>query len=155
MKTLRRALGAALALSSTSALAGDEPPLNPAVTQLTIDETICVSGWTKTQRPPQSTTGPIKRALFRGDGLPDEAFESAILDHVIPLELGGFLDDARNFQLEEAEEAREKDRTEHCLRRAVCAGLVTLAEAQAAIWRDWRSAAALCGDRRRSARVAE
>ena len=35
--------------------------LNPAVTQSTIDQTICVSGWTATVRPPESNTESLKR----------------------------------------------------------------------------------------------
>jgi hypothetical protein len=133
---------AALSLAtSRAAIAGDEAlPLNPLVDQSSIEQTICLPGWSRTVRPPQSTTKPIKLAPFRGAALPDEAFESAILDHRIPIELGGSPDDARNLALQEAEESREKDGVEHCLRRAVCLGVVTLEEAQTAIWHDWRSA---------------
>jgi hypothetical protein len=121
-----------------------ELPLNPAVTQSTIGETICAPGWATTQRPPLAVTAAVKRTLFEREGLPADVFESAILDHRIPIELGGAPADARNFELQEAEESREKDAVEHCARRTVCAGRVTLADAQAAIWRDWRSAARVC-----------
>src|SRR6266508_664195 len=33
---------------------------NPDVSQDTIDQTICVSGWTATVRPPTSYTNPLK-----------------------------------------------------------------------------------------------
>ena len=95
---LRRvALSASLALAS-SALA-DELPLNPAVTQETIGDTICVPGWTKTQRPSGRYTGRLKVELIRREGLPEELLVDFQLDHRIPLALGGAPSDPRNFVL--------------------------------------------------------
>ena len=44
-------------------------PLNPVVTQETIQATICVPGWTKTIRPPVSYTSRVKITLNRREGL--------------------------------------------------------------------------------------
>lgn len=57
--------------------------LNPAVTPASIDATICSMGWTRTIRPPQSYTAPLKRALMQACGAGDDpaAFE---LDHPGP-----------------------------------------------------------------------
>jgi hypothetical protein len=35
--------------------------VDPRVTQSNIEETICVRGWTRTVRPPESYTEPLKR----------------------------------------------------------------------------------------------
>lgn len=39
--------------------------INPAVTQSTIGDTICVRGWTARIRPPASYTEPLKKAQIR------------------------------------------------------------------------------------------
>jgi putative intracellular protease/amidase len=53
----------------------------------------------------------------------------------VPRELGG-ADDERNLWPQPLAEARVKDRQENALHRAVCAGTVTLAAAQAQM-RQW------------------
>ncbi len=67
---------------------------------------------------------------------PRGAFE---LDHLIPLELGG--DNAiANLWPGAAEPnpaSHEKDRVEHFLHRQVCAGVMSLADAQRQIATDW------------------
>lgn len=62
--------------------------LNPAVRQATIDSTICVRGWTREVRPPESYTEALKFRQMRqyGESDPPSAYEE---DHFIPLELGG------------------------------------------------------------------
>jgi hypothetical protein len=42
--------------------------LNPAVTQATIDQTICVEGWTATVRPPENITEEEKAASMAAYG---------------------------------------------------------------------------------------
>ena len=128
---------------SISVLA-DALPINPDVTQETINQTICVRGWTKTVRPVVDYTNSIKRELMQKRGIPPEAESSIRLDHKIPLALGGSPAALPNLQLEEADESRQKDRVEVCLSRSVCKGKVSLSEAQLAIWNNWRSAARLC-----------
>jgi len=64
-------------------------PTNPAVTQVTIATTICVSGWTKTVRPSAWETARIKIKLIRELELPEELLTDFELDHRIPLALGG------------------------------------------------------------------
>ena len=89
----------ALLIFSAPALAADLP-LNPAVTQPTIGETICVPGWTKTVRPPARYTARIKIKLIRELELPEELLTDFELDHRIPLALGGSPDDPRNLELQ-------------------------------------------------------
>jgi hypothetical protein len=119
-------------------------PLNPTVTQGTIEKTICVRGWTKTVRPPVSYTGPLKQRLMVESGVPPEGEDTIKLDHKIPLALGGSPDSIANLILQPDDEAKDKDRVEVCLSRTVCAGRITLGDAQRAIWENWRSAGRLC-----------
>lgn len=136
---------AALFVVALYSAAEAEPlPLNPAVTQVTINQTICVHGWTKTVRPPVSYTGSIKRQMMADFGVPPEGEEDITLDHRIPLALGGSPDRPANFMLQPDDESKDKDRVEVCLARMVCAGKVTLTEAQTAIWDNWRTAGRLC-----------
>ncbi len=122
---------------------------NPDVTQATIGRTICIRGWTRTVRPPESVTEPIKRRLiglyrdYAGSRLP-----SYELDHLIPLELGGAPSDERNLWPEvdyagissQTYYRNPKDRLERILNRRVCAGQMSLARARALIASDWVAA---------------
>jgi hypothetical protein len=113
--------------------------LNPDVSQGTIRNTICVPGWTATVRPPVSFTNPLKRqqmTAYGEVGSPRDYEE----DHVEPLELGGAPADPRNLWPEPRSgqhAAAEKDREENDLHAAVCAGRMTLTDAQAKIRTDW------------------
>lgn len=113
--------------------------LNPAVTPRTLRSTICRSGWTRTVRPPDSVTEREKRASLAayGDGGSLSSYE---YDHLVPLELGGAVNDARNLWPEPAPTPNRKDTLEGRLRRLVCAGHLGLAVAQLAIARDWVAA---------------
>jgi len=110
--------------------------LNPAVTQATIQHTICVMGWTSTVRPPESVTEPEKRASMAAYGAtgPLSAYE---YDHFVPLQLGGAVNDPRNLWPEPGASPNPKDAVESDLRSEVCAGRMTLADAQRAIVSDW------------------
>lgn len=123
--------------------------VNPAVTQSTIDSTICRSGWTATVRPPASITAKEKLASLRAYG--ESGTSRYEYDHFVPLELGGAVNDARNLWPEPDYAKREgfylnpKDRLETALKRMVCARRMTLAAAQHAIAADWVSAFARFG----------
>ena len=123
---------------------GAELPLNPNVRQDNLETTTCLHGWTRTVRPPVSYTGDIKRRMMAEIGVPPEGEPDVILDHRIPIVLGGSPEDPRNFMLQPADESRDKDRVEVCLARTVCAGLISLDQAQRAIWENWRTAASFC-----------
>lgn len=123
---------------------GGDLPLNPDVTQATIGETICVKGWTATIRPPASYTNAIKVGRLRAQGLPLELIGDFKLDHRIPLALGGAPSDPRNLILQDADDADQKDDTERCFARAVCAGRISLEDAQRRIWSDWKAAGKSC-----------
>jgi hypothetical protein len=119
-------------------------PINPDVTQHNISDTICVRGWTKTVRPPLAYSNAVKKELFSEYGLPLSLMGDFQLDHIIPLGLGGSPADLRNLQLQDADEAEQKDDVERCLMRAVCQGRVELDEARRLIWGDWKAARGRC-----------
>ena len=119
-------------------------PLNPAVTQQTIQQTICVPGWTKSVRPSARYTARIKIKLIHELELDEALLVDFELDHRIPLALGGAPSDPRNLELQPWDEATEKDGVEACLARAVCAGKISLDDARRRIWADWRHAGAGC-----------
>ena len=83
--------------------------LNPDVTQASIGQTICVSGWTKTVRPSESITHDEKLASMAayGDGGSTGDYE---YDHLVPLELGGAVNDPRNLWPEPAASPNPKTR---------------------------------------------
>src|SRR4051812_46304372 len=103
--------------------------LNPDVTQATIGRTICVSGWTRTIRPPSEYTSALKVEQMREYGVGGDPSDYQE-DHLISLELGGDPTDRRNLWPEPNPRATAVDRVENELNRQVCAGEITLAEGQ-------------------------
>src|SRR6266576_3947408 len=103
--------------------------LNPDVMQANIDSTICVTGWTKTIRPPTSYTNDLKRKQMREYGV-GGALADYQEDHLISLELGGHPTDPRNLWPEPYPRASEVDSIENELNAKVCSGQLSLAEAQ-------------------------
>ena len=69
--------------------------VNPAVTQATIATTICRAGWTASVRPPERVTEPEKLASLRAYG--ESGPSGYEYDHLVPLELGGAVNDPRNL----------------------------------------------------------
>jgi len=116
--------------------------LNPDVTQATISRTICVSGWTRTVRPPVSYTSALKRQqlqqlTWKHPGDPNWTLSGTEEDHRMPLELGGAPRDVMNLSPEEPPSPNPKDRDESSFRELVCNGQLTLAEAQQQFVRTW------------------
>ncbi|MDB5448749.1 MAG: hypothetical protein JWQ97_4066 [Phenylobacterium sp.] len=112
---------------------------NPAVTQATIQQTICVSGWTKTIRPKAAYTNKLKRQQLAALGLQIDP-RTAEEDHLISLEIGGNPTDPLNLWPEPWAGpwgAHRKDAYETFLKRAVCRGEITLERAQSEIRTDW------------------
>ena len=116
--------------------------MNPDVTQATIGQTICVTGWTATIRPPSSYTTKLKIAqlasgyAYNGDQKTGDYEE----DHLVSLELGGSPRDEANLWPEPynaPEGAKVKDVVENRLHKMVCAGQLSLIDAQNAIATNW------------------
>ena len=103
--------------------------LNPDVTQANIHSTICVKGWTSTIRPPSSYTNELKRKQMREYGV-GGSLSDYQEDHLISLSLGGHPTDPRNLWPEPNPRALHVDEIERDLHEQVCAGELTLSEAQ-------------------------
>ncbi len=119
---------------------------DPAVTQATIRQTICVPGYARRHRPPYSSpTGSRWRSPAPTASTPFDprAYEG---DHLIPISLGGNPEadgSTRNFWDQPrrgAASAADKDGLELFLYRQVCAGRISLAAAQQAFVSDWVAA---------------
>jgi hypothetical protein len=114
--------------------------IDPRVNTTTTAMTICTSGYTATVRPAVSITDRIKREQMAAYGLQGQPLSGYELDHLISLELGGSPADVANLWPEPWTgdgNARQKDAVETYMKREVCSGAVTLAEAQRMIATDW------------------
>ncbi|HEV2162669.1 MAG TPA: hypothetical protein VGR52_10630 [Stellaceae bacterium] len=117
--------------------------INPDVTQANIYETICVRGWTRSVRPPEEYTYRLKREQLREWNYADQQTRDYEEDHLIPLELGGNPTSPQNLWPEPWHgpwNARVKDELENYLNEQVCAGRMSLEEAQKEIAGDWVAA---------------
>jgi hypothetical protein len=127
--------------------------VNPDITQANIDQTICSPQWsTKSIRPPAAYTSRLKQQqLVQATDRNPAHYEE---DHFISLELGGHPRDPRNLWPERwgtpahpltargpfpahLVGAKSKDAVENALHREVCAGTLTLRQAQWIIATDW------------------
>jgi hypothetical protein len=116
---------------------------------ITVDREVICGESTRKRR---HVSAAVHRRTFVGYGLefpqPRGAFET---DHLIPLELGG--DNTIENLWPEAAEPRpgfhEKDRVENYLHARVCAGEMSLPEAQRLIATDWVSVWATISNHRR------
>jgi hypothetical protein len=121
---------------------------NPAVTQSTINSTICVSGWTATVRPPTSYTNPLKVQGIKDYGYSDTSLSDYEEDHFLPLELGGSPRDPKNLWPEPhagTQNSSSKDGVENAVKKAVCNHTATLSAAQHAMLTNWATAEAVLG----------
>jgi hypothetical protein len=113
--------------------------IDPGVTQATVQLTICRHGYTNALRPAEPITEPEKRASMAAYGdtglLRDYEY-----DHLVPLELGGARNDARNLWPEPGASPNPKDELEARLRSMVCMHEITLAAARLEIAGNWVSA---------------
>jgi hypothetical protein len=109
--------------------------VDPRVTQATIQATICKAGYTATVR---AVSQAEKRQVIQRYGLPTSDLHLVEIDHFISLEIGGS-NDITNLWPEYYDPApeqsgylgaRQKDVVETSLKRQVCAGKITLRQAQ-------------------------
>lgn len=123
-----------------------DPVLTPGAVRTTVKAEIC---GTKTSTV-RHVTGSEKLAVFRRYGMvgPSATFPGTNLqgpweiDHVISLELGGS-NDITNLWPESYNQpmgAHQKDALENRLHKLICAGQVSVEEAQHAIATDWVAA---------------
>ena len=102
-------------------------------------------GWQEQVRPPSRYTSKLKRRQIRQYGYEDRHLSPYEEEHLIPIDIGGSPDDPLNLWPEPRDPpdgwtAKMKDELEKRLRKLVCSGQVSLAEAQKATATDWHAA---------------
>lgn len=102
------------------------------VRPLTVHQ-VCATHWGTDHR---NVTIAMKQQVFRAAGVPWANRGAYEVDHRVPRELAG-ADVVANLQLQRWPIARLKDADENRLHRAVCAGTLSLLDAQQQM-RDWR-----------------
>ena len=107
------------------------PTLTPgaasgSVTQVDVGSTICRKGYASEVRSVSTAT---KRQVFVEYGIPKAQQRLYVVDHLIPLEVGG-ANVPQNLWPEPKAEAKVKDKEENALHGDVCRGDLTLADAQ-------------------------
>ncbi len=115
---------------------------DPRVTQANIHQTICVRGYSRSVRPPEAYTEPLKRQQVAEYGYADTRLSDYEEDHELSLELGGSPTDPRNLWPEPHDVqggwgSYAKDRLENRLHKLVCRGRLSLSQAQQAITSNW------------------
>jgi hypothetical protein len=117
---------------------------NPAVTQDTIQTTICVSGYSKSIRPPVSYTDALKVQQIAQYGYADKNTADYEEDHLIALEDGGDPKDPKNLWPQPRNttpwNASQKDTLENVLHQMICSDQLPLDTARQAIASDWVAA---------------
>jgi hypothetical protein len=116
--------------------------ISPLVTQANIQQTICSSGYStkiRSQYAPVSYTGALKTLQIKEYGYTDTNPAGYEEDHLISLELGGHPNDPRNLWPEPGASPNPKDAIENLLHQRVCAGQISLADAQRAISTNWKA----------------
>jgi hypothetical protein len=123
-----------------NATAQDPQLLDSRVTQQSVGETICRPGYADSVAPPFDEAMALKDRLLAERGIDAGNGFAYALDRRVPIVLGGSPDAAANYDLlpwaGHSGERRKALLTVH-LKRCVCAGQMSLAEAQAAIAGDW------------------
>jgi len=114
--------------------------IDPNVTQANIQQTICVSGYTQTVRPPASFTNKLKKQQIAEYGYIDINIHDYEEDHLISLELGGAPADRKNLWPEPGGVPNPKDKIENLCHKKVCEGTISLADAQQQIATNWPTA---------------
>lgn len=114
--------------------------IDASVTQGNIHQTICVSGYTKTVRPPVSYTNSLKVQQIKEYGFADTNPYDYEEDHLISLELGGSPTDPKNLWPEPGRSPNPKDRIENLCNQKVCDGEISLDVAQKEIASHWQTA---------------
>lgn len=131
---------AILALRVGEAWAQDSAMLDERVTQESVGETICRPGYADTVAPPFDELMAHKDRMLAARGIGVDSGPAFALDRRVPVVLGGSPNAPSNLDLlpwagQRGE--RRKARAAVMLKRCVCEGKLSLAEAQAAIVGNW------------------
>jgi hypothetical protein len=138
------ALIAAVFLAGSSGAFAESSPIpsltpgatDPRVTQATISQTICKTGYTKTVRNVSTQT---KHRVYTEYEIATSSQHNYVIDHLVPLEVGGS-NAIENLWPEAKADAKTKDKIEGALHARVCSGAVDLTTAQRAFESDWTTA---------------
>lgn len=119
--------------------------LNPAVTQATIRETVCIPGYAASIRPPEEYTEQLKRRQLREYGYSDYRLSAYEEDHLVAIGLGGSPTSPLNewpepHNVQGGWGSDTKDQLEDRLHHMLCRGQISLAQAQQLIAHDWIAA---------------
>jgi hypothetical protein len=131
-------MGAAtIALTAATSQVGlPSNSLTPGATRKVTKEQICAPEYVASIKPVKDS---LKEEAFARYGVRLEGSTGEVLDHLVPVELGGS-DDLENLWPQPARgewNATQKDALEQKLRGMVCDGTITLKQAQTAIRKDW------------------
>ena len=133
-------IAAVLALRADQVWAQDSAMLDERVTQESVGETICRLGYADTVAPPFDELMAHKDRMLAERGINADNGPAFALDRRVPIVLGGSPNAPANLDLlpwagQQGE--RRKARAAVMLKRCVCEGKLSLAEAQAAIVGNW------------------
>jgi hypothetical protein len=130
-------MAAAVTVSADNGQAGlPSSFLTPGDSRKVTKEQICTPGYLASIKPTKTS---MKEEAFSRYGLRDGQSKTDVLDHLIPVELGG-TDSVENLWPEPARgdwNATQKDALEQKLVTMVCDGTLTVKQAQAAIKKNW------------------
>ena len=142
MSLMTGVLGAAM-MAATLGVAADSGQtglpssfLTPGDAKKVTKEQICAPGYSASLKPTKEST---REDAFNRYGLRGGKSATEVLDHLIPVELGG-TDSEQNLWPEPANgdwNASQKDALEQKLLTMVCDGTLTVKQAQTAIKKNW------------------
>jgi hypothetical protein len=114
-----------------------DPVLTPGAGEAVPMATLCMPGFSAGRR---RVTAAMKRRVYLNYGL--VPVDPYVIDHLVPLELGGTNDVANLWPqpVKGPYGSKAKDRLEDALKRDVCDGKVRLSAAQRAFRGDWTGA---------------
>lgn len=98
---------------------------------------ICRPGFARGERPPLGYSEPIKRTDMIAYGHASQRLSRFVLDHLVPLELGGSGFSRANLWIQPVAQGQAKDTVENYLASQTCAGRIGLRIAQVEIARNW------------------
>jgi hypothetical protein len=113
--------------------------LTPGAVRKVTKEQICAADFAASVKPVKDS---LKEEAFARYGVRLAGSKGEVLDHLVPVELGGS-DDVENLWPQPAAgewNASQKDALEQKLHAMVCDGTITLKQAQTAIRKDWTQA---------------
>lgn len=142
---MKKTLAVGLMLVSTSVFSVPNlytpGEINPKINQNNIHQTICITNWTSTVRPPVYYTNALKLKQLKQYGYADKNLKDYEEDHLVPLSVGGHPTSEKNLWPQPyrsgAITAYNKDVLERQMHRDVCDGKISLKDAQKVFMGDW------------------